>query len=129
MNFLYLHRKVIINTQCNYIFFHISCSLGWFNDINIHCQSWFTYWRSGYPIHQEVLVPICHHVSNSTGSSCFSGWCGLASLTSCKWLSGEHVVSSSRINIHPFYTNVPFLYPLNTSENQKFSEVFRGYRK
>ena len=25
-----------------------------------------------------------------------------------------------------FHANVPFLYPLKTSENQRFSDVFRG---
>ena len=29
--------------------------------------------------------------------------------------------------INPFYANVPFLYSLKTSENQRFSDVFRGY--
>ena len=27
-----------------------------------------------------------------------------------------------------FQGNVPFLYPINTPENQRFSDVFRGYR-
>ena len=27
-----------------------------------------------------------------------------------------------------FSTNVPSLYPLKTSENRRFSDVFRGYR-
>ena len=31
--------------------------------------------------------------------------------------------------INPFQTNVSFLYPLKTSENRRFSDVFRGYRK
>ena len=30
--------------------------------------------------------------------------------------------------INPFSTNVPLLYPLKTSENLRFSDVFRGYR-
>ena len=29
---------------------------------------------------------------------------------------------------NPFLANVPFLYPLKTQENQKFSCVFRGYK-
>ena len=29
---------------------------------------------------------------------------------------------------HPFQGNVPFLYPLKTSKNQRFSDVFREYR-
>ena len=33
------------------------------------------------------------------------------------------------ISVNPFSTNVPFLYPLKTSENRRFSDVFRGYRK
>ena len=28
----------------------------------------------------------------------------------------------------PFQSSVTFLYPLKTSENQRFSDVFRGYR-
>ena len=31
--------------------------------------------------------------------------------------------------INPFVPNVPFLYPLKTSENLWFSNVFRGYQK
>ena len=30
---------------------------------------------------------------------------------------------------NPFQASVPFLYSLKTSENQRFSDVFRGYRK
>ena len=29
---------------------------------------------------------------------------------------------------NPFEPNTPFLYPLKTLENQRFSDVFRGYR-
>ena len=29
---------------------------------------------------------------------------------------------------NPFSTNVPLLYPLKTSENRRFCDVFRGYR-
>ena len=30
--------------------------------------------------------------------------------------------------LNPFQANVPFLYALKTSENQRFSNDFRGYR-
>ena len=30
------------------------------------------------------------------------------------------------LNINPFSTNVPLLYPLKTSENWRFPDVFRG---
>ena len=33
------------------------------------------------------------------------------------------------IIINPFNTTGLFLYPLKTSENQKFADVPRGYRK
>ena len=32
----------------------------------------------------------------------------------------------NRLNL--FSTNVPLLYPLKTSENRMFSDIFRGYR-
>ena len=38
------------------------------------------------------------------------------------------ILSSSPIMVNPFSTNVPLLYPLKTSENFRFSDVFRGYR-
>ena len=31
-------------------------------------------------------------------------------------------------NFNPFSSNVPLLYPLKTSENLRFSDIFRGYR-
>ena len=31
--------------------------------------------------------------------------------------------------INPLHPGVAFLYPLKTSENLRFSDVFRGYRK
>ena len=34
----------------------------------------------------------------------------------------------SLVSFNPFHANVPFLYPLKTSENQRFSDMFRGYR-
>ena len=34
-----------------------------------------------------------------------------------------------KVNINPFFTSVPFLYPLKTSENLWFSDVFRGCKK
>ena len=30
--------------------------------------------------------------------------------------------------LNPFSSSVTFLYPLETSENHRFSNVFRGYR-
>ena len=36
--------------------------------------------------------------------------------------------SSRKISFNPYSPNVTFLYPLKTSENWRFSDVFRGYR-
>ena len=36
---------------------------------------------------------------------------------------------NSKIFINPFQATDPFLYPLKTSENLWFSDVFKGYRK
>ena len=33
-----------------------------------------------------------------------------------------------KFSVNSFHVNVPFLYPLKTSENQRFSDVFREYR-
>ena len=30
--------------------------------------------------------------------------------------------------VNPYSPNVTFLYPLKTSENRRFSDIFRGYR-
>ena len=32
------------------------------------------------------------------------------------------------VSVNPFWSNVTFLYSLKTSENHRFSDVFRGYR-
>ena len=32
------------------------------------------------------------------------------------------------VSFNPFLTNASLLYPLKTSENLRFSDVFRGYR-
>ena len=37
-------------------------------------------------------------------------------------------MSSETLDLNPFSTNVSLLYPLQTSENRSFSDVFRGYR-
>ena len=42
-------------------------------------------------------------------------------------MSRKQNTTSSPIN--PFYFTVPFLYPVKTSANQKFSDVFREYRE
>ena len=34
-----------------------------------------------------------------------------------------------RLEFNPFQINVSFLYPPKTSENQRFADVFEGYRK
>ena len=40
---------------------------------------------------------------------------------------GDHnLILSENCPINPFPTNVPLLYPLKTSENRRFSDVFGG---
>ena len=38
-------------------------------------------------------------------------------------------VYDNQVNLNPFPANVPYLYPLKTSENQRVSDIFRGCRK
>ena len=37
------------------------------------------------------------------------------------------ILVAVKINLKPFQANVPYLYPVKTSENQRFSDVFRGH--
>ena len=37
-------------------------------------------------------------------------------------------MSSETLDLNAFSTNISLLYPLQTSENRSFSDVFRGYR-
>ena len=41
----------------------------------------------------------------------------------------SHCSENSSLVVNPFHVSVFFLYPLKTSENQRFSDVFIGYRK
>ena len=41
----------------------------------------------------------------------------------------DSVKSILHYQINPFYATGFFRYPLKTTENQRFSDVFRGYRK
>ena len=42
-------------------------------------------------------------------------------------LLGSHV-KVTQLKLNPFHANNLFLYHLKTSENQRFSDVFRGYK-
>ena len=35
---------------------------------------------------------------------------------------------TSAVRVQVNFFNVPFLYPLKMSENQRFSDIFRGYK-
>ena len=41
----------------------------------------------------------------------------------------QAILSAAGFLFNPFHATGLFLYPLKTSENQRFSDVFRGYRK
>ena len=45
------------------------------------------------------------------------------------WELVEKIRSSHLEVFNPFIPNTPFIYPLKTSENRKFSHAFRWYRK
>ena len=50
-------------------------------------------------------------------------------MNSFKVLVNHHVESDIVTNINPFCAFVLFLYSLRPQENQRFSDVFKGYRK
>ena len=39
-----------------------------------------------------------------------------------------NTASRTSVLLNPFSTNVPLPYPMKTSENRRFSDVFRGYK-
>ena len=45
------------------------------------------------------------------------------------YFSNFQSCTKNQFSINPFIATMIFLYPLKTSENQRFSDVFRGYRK
>ena len=47
----------------------------------------------------------------------------------CKHDFGSYTRGSFVCIFNPFQENVSFLYPLKMSQNQRFSDVFRWYRK
>ena len=40
----------------------------------------------------------------------------------------DHSLDTRLYLVNPYSPNVTFLYPMKTSENGRFSDVFRGYR-
>ena len=46
-----------------------------------------------------------------------------------KWKFLVYFMKESCNKFNLFRANVPFLYPLKSSQNQSFSDVFKGYRK
>ena len=46
----------------------------------------------------------------------------------CQWGLKYNFKINKKITISLFHVCVPFLYPLKTSENLWFSDVFRGYK-
>ena len=49
-------------------------------------------------------------------------------LTGFPYARSVCVSNNGYANFNSFYSNIPYLYPLQTSENLSFSDVFRGYR-
>ena len=49
-----------------------------------------------------------------------------------EWCSNKFIFLCLKLNnssfINPFQASISFLYPLKTSENHRFSDIFRGHR-
>lgn len=79
-----------------------TCACGFCNKFNQSTQS------------KELLNAFCKAPNNLTGRCCFS--------------KEGHIIGYA-VFVKPCQINVIFLYPLKMSENQRFSDVFKGYRK
>ena len=44
-------------------------------------------------------------------------------------IAGKNSIDSKKSIRNPFQLTIPFVYPLKTSKNQAFSNVFRGFQK
>ena len=60
---------------------------------------------------------------------CLRKWILLARVSQTEVSKIPILVIPTAKCINPFHTICLFLYPLKTSENQRFFDVFRGYRK
>ena len=56
-------------------------------------------------------------------------WSSEAYLGACQTTVMELFLRKLLSPVNPCHVTALFIYPLKTSENQKFSDVFRGYRK
>ena len=63
------------------------------------------------------------------GSLIASSTPNLFSLTCQSCISESSYISESSISFNPIHVTDLFLYPLTTSENIWFSDIFRGHRK
>ena len=91
----------------------------------IMVQSFFT---SPSNFSKSVMKPSSHHIETRQlffSSNQLVGFCmmrrGILNIF-------YYCIFCRKCNINPFHANVLFLYPLKMSENQRFSDVFRGYR-
>ena len=78
---------------------------------------------------QLIKRQSCHHIETSQlicRANQFTGFCMMATLA---FNALKNLIVHYDKSIDPFHTADLFLYPLETSDDQVFSNVFRGYRK
>ena len=79
------------------------------------CISRIGTWK--FPILYWRRVPLCYWLQNSAST-----------IHSSHFSFRKFSVFRSRSLLNPFSIIFPLLYPLKTSKNRRFSDVFRGYR-
>ena len=80
-----------------------------------------------YNYHKDIQPFIFQNYQLFSLFPCFY----ICSICILKQLRKDHGQISNKqcILINPFQAIVPFLCPLKTSEKQRFSDIFKGYRK
>ena len=92
----------------------------------------FNFYRGALIIGRSLFENVCLIVFTFTAAVHVGNSRNVSLLEKCKGVfrALPHIYDETFAKkINPLQANVPFLYPLKTSENQKFSDIFRGYRK
>ena len=90
----------------------------------------FRNWMQALGIHKEFFV-VARFMQRSSFVTFTFIVLEKVLFASCKIgsnITGKWMLYFIHYCINPFQTSVPFLYPLWSSENQRFSVIFRGYK-
>ena len=123
-----------------YCFHGVRCSVKYFfcpKFLDIQQRSWKSKRRQRKPTNKAKIALLCASMVVTyyikffyTGGGQTQRYFNVSSPSSRREIKLFIINSSCSPSLlsNPFQPNVPFLYPLKTSENQKFSDIYGEYR-